>query len=200
MSITLDALTKSTEPVFAHTCSGTDRLLVVMVAFVPMNGQEIVSVKYGGVDMTTYCIQTEDKLSLCKAHLAGPAEGTHDVEVVLTDGATMLCKAASFNGVSQSMPIWKKTDGVGKMVKEIPINTFLKTGGLTLGVGAVNDVEAGNDKLYDNQVLVWDDIDNGLRMDGISALGTADYDSIPLPNKLTKSSYWAVIIIGVNPS
>lgn len=148
--------------------------------------------------MVLHSVLVEKKLAMCMGCLASPPEGTHDAEVTMSAPATMLCKAVSFNGVSQSDPMWGFRDGVGAMVTQIPVNTFSRIDGMTLGVGAVNDVEAGNDKLYGNQVLAWDDSETELRMDGIYSIGTSDQDTIPLPNKLTKAAYWTLVIVGIN--
>jgi len=175
---------------------------MVSVAYVPSIWQEVVSIKYDGMEMAlTFCM-TENKLALCTGHLVAPSVGTHDVEITLSDPAVMLCKAASYNGVKQESPVWKINSGVGNMVTDIPVDTFMKIGAMTIGVGAVNDIEAGNDALYGGQVMVWDDADagEGLRMDGISIIGLEDVESMPLPNHITKPSCWAVIITGALPA
>jgi len=201
MSIALAALTKRTATILAHACSGSDRLLIVAVAWIPSTWQELSSITYNGIALTIAGgVLVKNDLALAVGYLVNPPEGEHDVVVSLTDSALVLCEAASYTGVSQSDAVWRVRDGVGDMVTSIPVNTWTKTGAITLGIGAVDDVEAENDKLYGNQVLVWNETGSTLRMDGISALGTADNDSIPLPNKLTKASDWALIIIWVNPS
>jgi len=202
MAITVDALTKSTSATFQHTCSGSDRFLMVAVAYIPPTWQEVVSIKYDGLELSLASCMTGDKLALCVGYLVAPSAGVHDVEITMSEPATMLCKAASYNGVAQANPVWKTNNGVGDMVTDIPVNTFMKVDAMTIGVGAVNDVEAGNDKLYGGQVLVWDDSDagEGIRMDGISIIGSEDVDSMPLPNHITKPSCWAVIIVGVLPA
>lgn len=198
MAITVDALVKSTSPTFQHTCSGDNSLLIVGVSYVPLNFGGITSITYDGINLTLYPIMVGDNLGLCVGYLINPPVGTHDVMVTAEDFTNMLCESVSFNGVKQDDAVWRIRDGVGIMVTAIPINTFARIDDVTLGIGAVNDIESGNDGLYGNQVLVWDNSGTGLRMDGISAVGTSNYDVYPLPNKLTKPSYWALILLGIH--
>lgn len=200
MAIVLDALTKGTASTFQHTCTGSELFLAVYVTYAPTSGQEVTSIRYGGQEMSLYQVRIEDQVALCVGYLTNPATGTNDVEISMTESTDLLAKAMSYTGVSQSAAVWRIRDGVGKMVIQIPVKTFSKIGAMTLGVNAVNNVNAGNSGLYGNQVLVWDDTDSGMRANGISVIGTQDIDAMPVPNQLTQASCWAVIVLGVNPA
>ena len=86
---------------FAHTCSGVNRFLVVVVT--DLNATT-TGVKYNGVAMTLLNTQTGYGESFW--YLVNPASGTNDVVVTKSAGAASVgAVAASYTGVNQTTPI-----------------------------------------------------------------------------------------------
>lgn len=197
MAITLDALTKSTAATFQHTCSGGDRFLFVCAATPFEADEETVSITYGGVAVDAVeVVQLGEGISLYVGHMVNPPSGTHDV-VVTTIASSVLVEAASYNGVAQVAPVYRTTTGAGLSVSEMPLHSFCKTNCLTIGIGAANNVNCEVTGVADPQTLVWNETGNGMRMEGVSIIGTVDADDFPIPNALTIPADWVMVVLGV---
>lgn len=95
---------------WSHTCSGSDRLLVVQIGI--QNGAEvspITAVTYNGVALTlqrrdyvTYQVVAETWT------LVAPATGANNVQVTLSGADKMAMGAISLTGVDQSTPVGAK--------------------------------------------------------------------------------------------
>lgn len=84
---------------FAHTVSGSDRLLLVAVLCNPNSA--ITGVTYNGVSMTA--VETGDALIRLYA-LVNPATGSNNVVVTTDVDNEIVAIAASYTGVDQSTP------------------------------------------------------------------------------------------------
>lgn len=120
--ITLDSTSTyagGTSSVFSwsHTCSGTNRLLVVSVSVT--DGFGITSVTYNGVSMTrvgsdVQNTQPGDDPWASQWYLVAPATGTNTVEVtVAATPARTNAGAVSLNGVNQTTPLNAENGATG---------------------------------------------------------------------------------------
>ena len=121
MSIAFDAKSNNggstndgTASMWSHTCTGSDLVLVVVVAgnvtTVPPTS---VTVTYNSVSLTQDVLySTTNEEFVWIGHLAAPATGANTVSVTVTTGSAFdggyVAFAASFTGVNQSTPL----DGV----------------------------------------------------------------------------------------
>jgi hypothetical protein len=100
--------TNPTSPVtFAHTCSGSDRILFVFIHCNGGNGDATTGATYNGVALTQLC-QDDGTFAQIEAwYLVNPSVGTHDVVVTKGNnaGAPYQIVAESFTGVDQTNPI-----------------------------------------------------------------------------------------------
>lgn len=100
-----------------HTCSGSDRILLVMVAGNALTAANatVSSVTYNGVAVTAisgFPYSSGNEEFVWMGYLVGPATGTNTVSVTVSSGGGWdggwVGFSASFTGVHQSLPL----DGV----------------------------------------------------------------------------------------
>lgn|GEM_PF-1755049 len=104
-----------------HTCSGSNRLLVVSVAVgvvSPDTGVSISSVTYNGVSMTAVTTPVhssgQDAGFVQMFYLVAPATGTNTVAVtVSTTVDAITAGSVSFTGVDQSTPLTNTATNIG---------------------------------------------------------------------------------------
>jgi len=109
MAITVDAQVFSssdasdTTLTFAHTCSGSNRLLVVTV---PESRSQTATVTYNGVAMTSAVAQSNSTTWARIFYLIAPATGSNNVVITYSSALTFRqAGAISFNGVDQTSPL-----------------------------------------------------------------------------------------------
>lgn len=133
MAIAFDAATNgssvtATSYTLAHTCTGTNRFLVVGVVGVAgaATSNNISGVTYAGVAMTKI---GEEQLSpndrwFSIWYLYNPASGANNIVVSSSSSAFIAASAASYNGVAQSAPevTHKSSQATGS-----PLNEALTT-------------------------------------------------------------------------
>ena len=93
--------------------------------------------------------------------------------------------------------IFKKTNGVGKEVISIPLKSFSKAGGITIGCGSIDNLNAEAVKISSVQTVRWNYAGTKFRNQCISANLGINLDEIPIDNEISESSNYAIIIIGV---
>ncbi len=96
-----------------HTCSGSDRLLVVCVS-ISLSGDTISGVTYAGTSMTLAKSVSTSYYYAYIFYLVNPAEGTNSVQV--TGSATFTyydADSTSYNGVYQTTPLIETTSATG---------------------------------------------------------------------------------------
>lgn len=107
MAIAFDSTTTSslwssvTSITFAHTCTGSDRMLFVATA--NNTGANITGVTYNGVAMTQ--ISTINNSAPSKMYfwyLIAPASGSNNVVVTASGTCSIIAKSVSYTGVKQS--------------------------------------------------------------------------------------------------
>lgn len=92
---------------WAHTCTGSNRYLVVGVSMLSVAGSNVSGVTYGGVAMT-FLGAIASGSGAIRSELWGlisPATGSNTVEVTLSAALDSIAGATSFTGVNQTSPI-----------------------------------------------------------------------------------------------
>ncbi len=87
---------------FAHTCSGSNRLLVVFVMCA--SSRTVNSVTYGGVAMTFKTKTSGPSQNIHIYHLVAPATGSNNVVVTIDSSSFCYPTAVSYTGVDQTTP------------------------------------------------------------------------------------------------
>lgn len=93
---------------FTHTCSGTNRILLVEVAQIASRSDLITGVTYNGVSMTrTFFLPMANTRSaaIYGYHLTAPSTGTNTISVSKTTTTQTSNQAGSYNGVHQTNPV-----------------------------------------------------------------------------------------------
>lgn len=105
---TAPARTIGTSHTFSHTCSGSDRLLVVMGQDTSGGTSTVTGVTYNGVAMTKIAgAQVPSDRQITMWYLVAPATGTNDVVVTSSTSQNLRFHSISYTGVDQTTP----TDG-----------------------------------------------------------------------------------------
>lgn len=88
----------------AHTCSWTNRCIVVNVG---TTGNLVTGVTYGGVSMTqVWSYSADGAWNGCTAwYLANPASGSNNVVISTSSATHIMCQIASYTSVNQSTPV-----------------------------------------------------------------------------------------------
>ena len=103
---------------FSHTCTGSDRLLLVMASVNASDATSIAGATYNGVAMTLVTsIDNTDSFANTITYLfrlIAPATGANNI-VVDVEGApgNVAVSAASFTGVHQTTPLGTPVTGTG---------------------------------------------------------------------------------------
>lgn len=98
---------------WSHTCSGTNRLLIVSVS---IGGTQTVSgITYSGVALTLVSggTATNGSSHVEKWYLIGPATGANDVVVTFSTSANAVSGAISYSGASQTTPLGTAASATG---------------------------------------------------------------------------------------
>ena len=93
---------------FSHTCSGSDRLLVVTVEMRGGSGGVITGVTYAGVAMTQVTTESISGSAHCTIwYLVAPATGSNTVSIShnLVGTTNFVASATSLTGVHQTNPL-----------------------------------------------------------------------------------------------
>lgn len=202
MAIELDLISnisgKNSVFTYNHSCSGDNRALLVNINFHPSNNEEVVSVKYAGQDLIFInAVQLETSVRSELWYMVAPAIGDNDIVATLSASIKAVVISTSYTGIAQTNTVYNTRTAVGKQVTSLPFKSFSRTGGIAIGCGSVSNINAYVPTLYGSQVEAWDITANGIRTQAISALGTFDNDSISIPNVLTQTSDWCIILVGM---
>lgn len=141
MAIAFDAVSdgynNSTSLTFAHTCTGSDRFLVVGMKLYGDN--DITSVTYNSVAMThigTVALLGEGNRAVLYG-LTAPATGSNNVVISRTSSNHIVATAASYTGVSQTgQPEASGTDADNPASQTTPAATVVSADAWLVGVGA----------------------------------------------------------------
>lgn len=116
MAIAIDTTTKpgatnwgwSNTMTVSHTCSGTDRCIVVNVWSQTSSTGVVTGVTYAGVSLTKIGSESTDGANNSTSTwvLANPASGANNVVITTTSNGIIMCEIASYTGVNQASPVW----------------------------------------------------------------------------------------------
>lgn len=213
MAVTFDALgpssagatqTGSTVPfTWSHTCSGTNRLLVVgiVIGCVSDAGMSATAT-YNSVSMTSITTRHTNDSTAGYAqmfYLIAPSTGANTVSINVTGGTGLegfSCGSVSFTGVDQTTPIPNFTSAAG--------NTASCTASLTGASGnmLIDLSAAGNTLAATNQTAQWLANRNTSTGAGNGGMGTATGagSSVTFTRSITAADFWAEIIAEVAAS
>lgn len=128
------------DPSWSHTCTGSDRLLVVFTGnWVGSDTEEVTAVTYNGVALTRHSVHAWNTGYISMWYLIGPATGAHTIAVTTTASNQVSCVASSWTGVDQSTPLGTPVANTG--ASATPTNAVtVQTGNYALdGVAALAD-------------------------------------------------------------
>lgn len=132
--VTLDAVTTGGTQVssYSHTCSGTNRCLVLLVTCAASSP---TSITYGGVEMTREVQRVGSSNISSVWYLANPSSGSNTVSITTSNYINNTI-AVSFTNVHQSTPIRANGSAFGNTFSAQPnvlISGFV-TNDMTIGV------------------------------------------------------------------
>jgi hypothetical protein len=148
MAIAFDAVTdgyaNSTSVSFAHTCTGSDRFLVVGIKLYGDN--DITGVTYNGVAMShiaTALMLSEGNRAVLYG-LTAPATGANNVVISRTSSNHIVATAASYTGVNQTgQPEASGTDADSGAAQTTPAATVVSADAWLVAVGVASFQGAG---------------------------------------------------------
>ncbi|MEZ4722546.1 MAG: hypothetical protein R2813_11795 [Flavobacteriales bacterium] len=100
---TTHAATEITTTSFSHTCSGSNRILIVGIT---SKGGSVSSVSYNGTAMTLLSSGVQGEVSVAMYYLVAPATGAHNVSITMNSTRTIAVGANSYTGVDQVNPFY----------------------------------------------------------------------------------------------
>lgn len=148
MAIAFDASTDgglnfSNSLSFAHTCSGSDRILLVAVfGDLITNAYDITSVTYNSVSLTEIAhVATPSDRWVGLYQLVAPATGSNNVVATVT-GGVVAAACSSFTGVDQLSPIDSFNTDAEEAVAAFTAFTTVVAANCWLVMGGKNNVGA----------------------------------------------------------
>jgi len=187
---------------YNHTCSGTNLALVVDVSYIPNSNEDMVdSITYNGSGLSFVNMAQQENLMAQEVWiLTNPDLGESSIEVNFSGTTKALVNSVSYVGIKQEDPVYKDRTGVGKMVSELPIKSFSKVSGISIGIGSTDDEESYVTSLSPVQTEEYRTIASGLGIcsQTISAQLPVTLNEITVDNTLTKPADWAIVIIGLD--
>ena len=129
---------------WSHTCSGSNRILIVGVSMLSVVGSSVSSITYNGVALTK--IRSDASVSGAVRtelwRLVNPATGANTVAVTLSAALDSISGAQSFTGVNQTSPIevnaGASATNVGAADATVDLTT-INDGEMVVDVVATND-------------------------------------------------------------
>jgi hypothetical protein len=109
MAIAYDTSSKGTDTTstgqsWSHTCTGSDRLLVVGVSHTAATDGTLTGITYNGAAMTKAAsIRRSDNVCWTQLwYLVGPASGSNTIQITLSGSTRHSATASSYTGVKQT--------------------------------------------------------------------------------------------------
>ncbi len=119
MSIAVDAVSDAQTNydlvtlTWSHTCLGSERLLVVSIAYYKSPAPTVTGVTYNEVALTQAGTVSGVVPKLDIWYLIAPATGSHSIVITFSATVIALVGAVSWNGVSQSAPVGSFSSATG---------------------------------------------------------------------------------------
>jgi len=187
---------------YNHTCSGTNLALVIDVSYIPNeNSDTVSSLTYNGSGLSFIGLaQSENQMVQEVWYMTNPDLGENAVEVNFSGSTKALINSVSYVGIKQENPVFNYRTGVGKMVNTLPIKSFSKVSGISIGIGSTDDEGSYVTSLSPSQNEEYRTIASGMGIcsQSISAQLPVTLNEISVENTLTKSADWAIVIIGLD--
>jgi hypothetical protein len=208
MAVTFDAVgpssagtaTTGTSLSWSHTCSGTNRLLVVSVSIGMAGGDtnHVTSVTYNSVAMTSIAkVHSNNDVTgyVEMFYLIAPSTGTNTVQVTGNETADMVSGSVSFTGVDQSTPLSNTATNWGSGTN-ISVSVTSATGNMVVdGVCCGGGFTVGS-----NQTNRWLKNYNTFTAAGNGAQSTASGSTSVSMGYTISDDWWAIIGTSINQS
>ena len=204
-AVTIDQITTyaadSSSFSFSHSCSGSDRLLIVSVHC--DNGIDVSAVTYAGQSLTlvSQVVHSGGKPRVEVWRLIAPPTGSNNVAVTLSGGNSdkVTVGAITYNGVNQTTPIDGVTSAQGYSTSA-SVTVVSQVGDLVQDAMAA--ISAGASSIGSGQTQRY-----SREMGGSGAsnhFGVASTEpgatSVPMSWSLTESKEWVIVGFNINPS
>jgi hypothetical protein len=203
MAVTIDAIgpsaagasvTGNTSLSWSHTCSGSNRLLVVGMAVGAGLTTNTSTATYNGVAMTSagkvYSNNQNDGY-VQLFYLVAPATGANTVIVTCDQPHDMTGGSTSFNGVDQTTPVSGATTAFGTTTSAT-VNVTSRYGDMV-----VDAVCSGTSITSSNQTLSWNKNLNGISGAGNSAQSTAGGALSITMSYNVSADWWGIVGLNV---
>lgn len=196
MALTLDATSTAIDSVadttfsWSHTCTGTERVLIVTVN---INGTMVVnSVTYNSVPLT-FIGGVNNVVRGEIWYLIAPDTGANTILVTLASGAQKIGGAQSYTGASQVTPIGTFVSATGSSTAPtVNVTTAVGEGCIdVLSTAATATVGAGQTQIYNSVTAA------GLR--GCASTEPSLSSPITMSWTLGTSTVWAIGAVNVLP-
>jgi hypothetical protein len=179
---------------WSHTCSGSDRVLVVGVVLASSaDGSINTTCTYNGVSMASVVGEVHSNATTMGYAemfvLANPASGANNVAVTIT-GATvegLECGSVSFTGADQATPVANSNSATGNSANASVVVTSA-TGNMVVDL-----VACGTSIGASNQTSRWLLNRNTSTAAGNGAQATADGATSVTMTRTTPTEFWAAI-------
>lgn len=186
----------ATSVTFAHTCTGSNTLLIVGTA-VGVNGTPATSATYAGVTMTSLGkVSTNNQASgfVEMWYLVAPATGTNNVIITSGAGADFSAGSISFTGVDQTTPVGTPVTSFGDGGVTAPAATVT---GTTTGNMVVDVVANGSSITASTKTQRWLRNTNGNSGAGNGAGSTAAAGGSVTMGYTASADWWSMIAVEV---
>lgn len=180
---------------YSHTCSGSNRAILVGVAI--FFDQEVSSVTYAGVGMTLVgsSINVTSGGATYLYKLSNPASGANDVVVTLPAGARINAGSVSFNGAHQTTASLTGTVATANSNSStITVNVDSAIGEIVIDAVAFETFVAATAGV--GQTERWSQVVNFPSSKGSTEAGAA---SVTMSWGLDGAAEWATVAVSVKP-
>jgi hypothetical protein len=186
----------ATSVTFAHTCTGSNTLLIVGTA-VGVNGTPVTSATYAGVTMTSFGkVSTNNQNSgfVEMWYLVAPATGTNNVIITSGNAADFSAGSVSFTGVDQTTPVGSPVTAFGDGGVAAPSATVT---GTAAGNMVADVVANGANITASTQTQRWLRNTNGNSGAGNGAGSTAAAGGSVTMGYTAVADWWSMIAVEV---
>lgn len=195
--------TPQTARTFAHTCTGSNRLLVVAVC----NDEDgsavtVSSVTYNGVGLTeriTVARSNAQRASLW--YLTAPATGANNVVVTISASQEFVAAAVSFTGVHQTTPLGTAASANGTS-GTATVDISSATDELVLDAVSVNQIGATTYTIGAGQTQRWAKIAIGTANPLVDARGSTEVgaSTTTMSWTVSPSNVWVIAAVPIKPA
>lgn len=203
MAVAFDALgpssagsgtTNTTSISWNHTCSGSNRLLIVGVGMGGATASVTTSVTYNSVGMTSMGQVLSDNQTdgwVEMFYLIAPSTGTNQVVYTCSHSRDLTGGSLSYTGVDQTTPVVNTATAFGASTTP-SVNVTNPSGNIV-----VDAVVCGSAITSSNQTLQWKDNLAGTSGAGNAAQSTSTSTGTVTMSYVTPSDWWGIIATSV---